>query len=109
VQRDPNLPADLKELVSEQLPEDLAITATTSMLNLRTADNLYYQYQSGFLSEEAWAAFTTELKAEFSSDNQFSIFRLMYETNPKILRASFRNYLDELAEEMDAKSEQSTE
>jgi len=88
------VPADVKNWLAEQPAQELGYRAVRGFLNLKISDNHYYQYQSGFLSEEAWAAYRTELSQNLNSPLQ--IDRHIVEINPDVWRLSFRQLVSEI-------------
>jgi len=109
IQADPETSDEIKAWALDQPVEELAVLLLSSQINLKTLDNLYFQYQSGFLSDEAWLVFRAELKSQFALGPPASIIRILYEANPEYLRASFRIFLDEMAAEVDAELERKLE
>jgi hypothetical protein len=105
IQASPDVPENLRTWAQEQPLEELGVRAISDVINMKTADNLYFQYQSGFLTDEAWLAFRNELKSRFTQSPPESFLRVIYEKNPDQLRTSFRSLLDELAAEVDAELE----
>ena len=89
------VPADLKNWFTEQPVEELAYRAISAFVFLKVLDNHYYQYQSGFLSEEAWAAFRTE--GDQNLNDPFRFESLILEMNPDVWRRSFRQLISEIA------------
>ena len=92
-----NIPANLKAWASEQPVEELAFRALSAYRSLKARDNLYFQYQSGFITEEAWYALRAEFKWELH--NPLSWTRSRYEFNPEFWRESFRTLINELLDE----------
>ena len=81
-------------LVLPQPEEELAFRAIGAIIFLKSHDNVYFQYQEGFLSEEAWAALQAQLKAGL--DDPDTWVRGIYEENPQVWRESFRELIEEL-------------
>lgn len=104
IQKDSEIPDGFKAWVREQSIEELGFRLLTAHINLKTADNLYFQYQSGFLSDEAWLAFRNELRSTLMVEPPESFFRGMYEFRPDHFRASFRDFLDKVIAEVDAET-----
>ncbi len=88
------VPVDLKNWFAEQPVEELAYRTVQGFMNLKISDNHYYQYQSGFLSEEAWAAYRTDLSQNLNNPLQFE--RLIIEMNPGVWRLSFRQLVSDI-------------
>lgn len=91
---DPELPAELKAWMDSQPEEELAFRAIGAVIFLKSHDNVYFQYQKGFLSEEAWEALRVQLKAGL--DDPRTWVRGIYEENPLVWRESYRALIDEL-------------
>ena len=89
-----NLPAEFKTWARSQPPEELGFRVVGATIFLKSHDNVYFQYQAGFLSDEAWVALRAQLKAGL--DEPRSWFRSVYESNPGIWRESYRELLQEL-------------
>ena len=104
VQSAPYISDELKNWISEQPIEDLAILSIIAQSELKTADNLYYQYQSGFLSEEFWLSYRAGFKTAFALNPPQSLLRIISADQRESLRPSFRDFLDELAAEIGAQS-----
>ncbi len=92
-----DIPANLKAYASEQPVEELAYRALTAYRSLKGRDNLYFQYQSGFLTEEAWHALRAEFKRELHDPRIWT--RPIYENNPEVWRESFGTLINELLDE----------
>jgi len=92
-----DIPANLKAYASEQPVEELAFRSLTAYRSLKGRDNLYFQYQSGFLTEEAWHALRAEFKRELHDPRLWT--RPYYEYNPEVWRESFRTLINELLDE----------
>ena len=92
-----DIPANLKAWASEQPVEELAYRTLTAYRSLKGRDNLYFQYQSGFLTEEAWYALRAEFKWELHDPRFWT--RLRYELNPEVWRESFQTLINELLDE----------
>ena len=103
---DPNFSAEVKTWALEQPPDELAYRILQTRLDLMTVDNLYFQYQSGFLSEEAWQPHRTALIQGLSLNPPLNFYRLYYELNPGQFRSSTRNLIDSAIAEIDAESRQ---
>lgn len=88
------VPANLKNWFAEQPVEELAYRTAQAFISLKTSDNHYYQYQSGFLSEEAWAAYRTELSQNLNNPLRFD--HLIVEMNPDVWRRSFRQLVSDI-------------
>ncbi len=92
-----DIPANLKAYASEQPVEELAFRALTAYRSLKGRDNLHFQYQSGFLTEEAWHALRAEFKRELHDPRLWT--RPLYELNPGVWRESFQTLINELLDE----------
>lgn len=87
-------PLEIKVWAKSQPIEELAFRAIAATLFLKSHDNVYFQYQAGFLSEEAWNALRAQLQAGL--DEPRSWCRAVYEDKPGIWRASYRKLLQEM-------------
>jgi len=90
-------PPEFKAWAESQPVEELAFRAIGAIIFLKSHDNLYYQYQSGFLSEEAWRALRLQFKTGL--DDQRTWTRAVYEERPAVWRESYRELIQELIDE----------
>jgi hypothetical protein len=97
IQSRQELPAEFKTWASEQPVEELAFRAIGAYISLKSYDNLYFQYQSGFLSEEAWDAMRVQLTQSLREPQTW--MRGTFEENPEIWRQSYRKLIQELLDE----------
>ena len=81
--------------------EQLGYISTYALIALTNFDNLYFQYQSGFISDESWQAFRYRLRRELESP----IIRLAFEKDPNWYRASYRQLCREIITEIDSDSD----
>ena len=81
--------------------EQLGFETIRALNSLTAFDNIYFQYQSGFISEEAWQAFRHRLRRVFESP----ITRQLFETDPDWYRSSYRQLCDEILTEIDSEIE----
>ena len=95
MQANPELPPEVRAWAAEQPADELAFRALGAYMSLKSYDNLYFQYQSGFLSEEAWVPMRTQLRQ--SLDDPRTWTRGVYERNPEIWRESFRELIRDLS------------
>ena len=100
----PSLPDDVRERVRQLSPEEMAARFFQARLDLMTLDNLHFQYQSGFLSDEAWVARLTEFKWAVVEEVPRSRVRLQFESNPTLFRQSFRELLEDVFAEIDSEA-----
>ncbi|HSR88687.1 MAG TPA: hypothetical protein VLL07_07005 [Pontiella sp.] len=91
---DETMPPEIKAWAQSQPVEDLAFRAVAATLFLKSHDNVYFQYQSGFLSEEAWNALRKQLQTGL--DEPRSWCRAVYEDNPAIWRESYRDLIESM-------------
>ena len=68
-------------------------------VRLKALDNHYFQYQSGFLSEESWRALREEYRRDLMDARLWT--RRVYEYSQESWRASFRELVDEIIDEND--------
>ena len=92
-----DMPAEFKAWASDQPVEELAFRAIGAYISLKSYDNLYFQYQSGFLAEEAWDAMRVQLKQGLREPRTW--MRGAFEENPEIWRVSYRKLIQELLDE----------
>jgi hypothetical protein len=67
--------------------EEIGFHYLSAVIDLRTADNNYFQYQSGYLNQRAWLAFRAPLVQALSRD--MSYVRLTYLRNKESAPAGF--------------------
>jgi len=91
-----SVPVEVKTWASEQPVEELAFRAIGAYVSLKSYDNLYFQYQSGFLSDEAWTAMRAQLRDGLQDPRTWTAD--MYLKNPDIWRASYGELIEELLE-----------
>lgn len=82
---------------ASQPVEELAFRVITAIIGLKSHDNVFFQYQAGFLSEEAWIALRAQLKANLSDPMNWS--RGVYEENRSVWRESYQELIEELIRE----------
>ena len=90
----------LKAWAANQPVEELGYRVVVALLFLKSHDNVFFQYQAGFLSEEAWDALRMQLKAGLNDPRNWS--RGVFEKNPDIWRESYRELIRELIAEGNA-------
>ena len=100
---DETLPPELKAWLSAQPVEELAFRAIAAILFLKSHDNVYFQYQAGFLSEEAWAALREQLRGGLHDPRMW--VRSVYQENPAVWRESYQALIEELIREDGANAE----
>jgi hypothetical protein len=91
-----------KKWLDDTPVEEIGYHALSSTILLRTADNIYFQYQSGFLSEEAWLAFRVPSVRALSGDMSF--MRLAYLRSKDEHRPAFRAEVERMIAEIDETS-----
>ena len=99
--RSADFPDKYRHLYEAYTVEQLGYLSTNSLIALTNFDNLYFQYQSGFLSDESWQAFRYRLLRVLESP----ITRLAFEEDPNWYRDSYRRLCNEIIIEIDADSE----
>ena len=99
--RSADFPDKYRQLYEAYTVEQLGYLSTNGLISLTNFDNLYFQYQSGFLSDESWQAFRYRLVSVLESP----IARLAFEEDPNWYRASYRRICNEIIIEIDADSE----
>lgn len=91
------LPMEIRSWAAGQPVEELAYRSLVALLFLKGHDNVFFQYQAGFLSDEAWQALRIQLKAGLHDPRNWS--RAVFEDNPEVWRASYRELIWELIAE----------
>jgi hypothetical protein len=94
---DETIPPEIKAWAKSQPVEELAFRAVAATLFLKGHDNVHFQYQSGFISEESWDALRQQL--QIGLDEPRSWCRAVFEKNPGIWRASYRELIQEVLDE----------
>ncbi|MEX0332638.1 MAG: hypothetical protein AB3N64_14580 [Puniceicoccaceae bacterium] len=94
---DPGTPVEIKAWVEAQPEEELAFRAVGAIIFLKSHDNVFFQYEKGFLSEEAWKALRLQLKAGLNDPNSW--VRSVYEEEPMVWRESYRELIQEILAE----------
>ena len=90
-------PPEIKAWVESQPDEELAFRAVGAIIFLKSHDNVFFQYQEGFLSTEAWEALRAQLKAGLDDPNTW--VRGVYEEHPEVWRESYRELIEGLIAE----------
>ena len=88
---------EIKEWAAAQPPEEIAFRVIGAIIFLKSHDNIHFQYQSGFLSEEAWLALRSQLKAGLWDKNSW--MQGIYMENKSVWRKSYQKVIEELLEE----------
>ncbi len=99
--RSADFPDKYRHLYEAYNVEQLGYLSTNSLISLTNFDNLYFQYQSGFLSDESWQAFRYRLLRVLESP----ITRLAFEEDPNWYRDSYRRLCSELIAEIDSRND----
>jgi len=89
-----SLPVEFKAWASAQPSEELAFRLISAAMFLKSHDNVHFQYQAGFLSDEAWRALRLQLKAGLHESQSWS--RSVFENNPEVWRDSYQKLIQEL-------------
>ena len=82
--------------------EEIGFHSLSATVLFRTVDNQYFQYQSGFLDQEAWLAFRVTLVRALSRDPSF--VRLAYLRSKGAVRPAFRAEVERIIAEIDGAS-----
>jgi hypothetical protein len=98
-------PDAIKNAFESESPEMLATRYLYYRSNFTMFDNYHFQYQQGFLSEEAWQAFRTRLKGLLSN----AISSAFYSEQTDNFRQSFQTVCTEILAELDAETESETQ
>ena len=99
--RSTDFPDEYRHLYEGYTVEQLGYISADTLISLTNFDNLYFQYQSGFISEESWQAFRYRLLHVLESP----ISRLEFEKDPNWYRASYRQLCSEIIDEIDSDSD----
>ena len=84
--RSVDFPDEYRRLYEGYTVEQLGFQQINTLNALTAFDNIYFQYESGFISDESWQAFRYRLRRIFESP----ITRLAFEKDPNWYRASYR-------------------
>jgi hypothetical protein len=98
--RSADFPDEYRHLYEAYTVEQLGYLSANALISLTNFDNLYFQYQSGFILDESWQAFRYRLLRELESP----ITRLAFEEDPNWYRASYRRLCREIITEIDSDS-----
>ncbi len=93
-----DFPDEYRHLYEGYTVEQLGFETIKTLNALTAFDNIYFQYQSGFISDESWQAFRYRLRHIFESP----ITRRLFEKDPHWYRASYRQLCDEILTEIDS-------
>ncbi len=91
-------PIVIKNLIETAGPESAAITYILYKTNMAMMDNCHFQYESGFMPEDAWLAMRRRLKESLSDE----VFAAMYHAESWQFRSSFQEENSRLLAEIDA-------
>jgi hypothetical protein len=79
--------------------EEIGYHHLSALIFLRAVDNIYFQYQSGFLDQESWLVFRKSLGEVLSRD--MSYVRLTYLREKDRIRPAFRAEIEQVIAEID--------
>lgn len=96
--RSGDFPDEYRHLYEGYTVEQLGYISTNTLISSVNFDNLYFQYQSGFISDESWQAFRYRLRRIFESP----ITRRVFEKDPNLYRVSYRQLCNEIITEIDS-------
>jgi hypothetical protein len=99
--RSADFPDKYRHMYEGYTVEQLGYISTQALISLTNFDNLYFQYQSGFISDEAWQAFRYRLRRELESP----VARLVFEKDPNWYRTSYRKLVSEILNEIESDRE----
>ena len=97
IQSGEDVPAEVKAWAENQPVEELTARYIGAVIFLKSHDNVYFQYQSGFLSKEAWQALREQLALGLGDPRSWN--RAVFEDNPDVWRASYRSLIRQIIEE----------
>ena len=93
-------PPAIKVALDSEGPEIVAFRYLAYRSNLTMFDNYHFQYERGFLTEEAWRAFRVRLKDVLSTD----VTAAMYRQQATHWRQSFQDLCSQILAEIDTES-----
>ena len=93
----PHNSEEFKASAMEMPVEEIAAQHLMALATLKNFDNIYFQYQSGFLGEEMWQAMHLNLKMQLNDPD--SSLRSTYLFRPGTWRESFREVVDDILNE----------
>ncbi len=99
--RSADFPDEYRYLYEGYTVEQLGFRTISTLNSLTAFDNIYLQYQSGFISDESWQAFRYRLRRTLESP----ITRRVFEKDPNWYRASYRQLCNEIITEIDSDSD----
>ena len=89
-------PDAIKNALESEGPQMLASRYLVYRANITMFDNYHFQYQQGFLSEEAWLAFRVRLKGLFSNE----VGAAFYAGQADDFRQSFQDVCSQILAEL---------
>jgi len=92
-------PTVIKNLIETEGPESVAVTYLLYRSKMAMMDNCHFQYESGFMSKDAWLAMRRRLQNLLSDD----VFAAMYRFESWHFRSSFQEESSQLLAELDAR------
>ena len=92
-------PIVIKNLIETKGPESVAVTYLLYRTKMAMMDNCHFQYESGFMTEDAWLAMRRRLQNLLSDD----VFAAMYRSESWHFRTSFQEESSQLLAELDAR------
>ncbi len=92
-------PIVIKNLIETAGLESVAITYLLYRSRMAMMDNCHFQYESGFMTEDAWLAMRRRLQNLLSDD----VFAAMYRSESWHFRTSFQEESSQLLAELDAR------
>jgi len=97
------VPDSVKKWASDQPDDELAFWMLESLRGNKAYDNIYYQFEAGFVSENAWDGFRGELKRDLSVRN--AGLRHVFLMYPETWRQSYQEMMYEVIAEIDSESD----
>ena len=92
-------PIVIKNLIETAGPESVAVTYLLYRSRMAMMDNCHFQYESGFMTEDAWLAMRRRLQNLLSDD----VFAAMYRSESWHFRTSFQEESSQLLAELAAR------
>ncbi len=92
-----DLPPEFVAWAKSQPPEELAFRVISAIIFLKNHDNLYFQYQAGFLSDEAWKALRMQLKRGLDDPRTWA--QSVFMKDATVWRDSYRELIQQILDE----------
>jgi len=97
------VPEAIRRSMEKEGPQILAARHLHYRSNITMFDNYHFQYEQGFLTEDAWLGFRRRLKGLLSND----VYAALYEQMETQFRSSFREACSQILKEIDEENTRS--